>query len=63
MDPEIAAVLEKELKKPGDVTTILEQSDRFEVFRLVELNKEAWKVEAVSLPKVDFETWFSQVRR
>lgn len=63
VDPEIAAVLEKELKRPGDVTTILEQSDRFEVFRLVELTRETWKVEVVSFPKVDFETWFSQVRR
>ena len=63
VNPEIAVVLEKELKRPGDVTTILEQSDRFEVFRLVELTRETWKVETVSFPKVDFETWFSRVRR
>ena len=35
VDPEMANVLEKELKKKGDVTTILEERNRFSVFRLV----------------------------
>ena len=58
--PEIAAVLEKELKRPGDVTTILEESDQFRVFRLIEASGETWKVDAVRFPKLDFDTWFSQ---
>lgn len=61
LDPEVAAVLEKELHKPGDVTTILEERDQFEVFRLITVTDDVWKVEAVRYPKVDFEVWFSQV--
>src|SRR5664280_1308750 len=34
-DPEMAKVLEKELRVKGDVTTILEERNRFSVFRLV----------------------------
>ena len=60
--PEMAAVLEKEFRKPGDVTTILEERDRFSVFRLIEAKLDSWKVEAVTLPKVDFDTWFERVR-
>jgi hypothetical protein len=56
-DPEVAAVLEKELKRPGDVTTILEGRDRFEVFRLIAITKESWRVDAVRFPKVDFDSW------
>jgi hypothetical protein len=57
VEPEVAAVLEKELRKPGDVTTILEQRDRFEVFRLIAVTQESWKVEAVRFPKTDFDSW------
>jgi len=60
--PEIAAVLERELKRPGDVTTILEESDQFSVFRLIEASGDTWKVDAVRFPKLDFDTWFSRVR-
>jgi hypothetical protein len=63
VEPELAAVIERDLVKPGDVTTILEERDRFEVFRLVERTAGAWKVEAVTFPKVDFDTWFEKVRR
>jgi hypothetical protein len=62
VEPELAAVLEKELRKPGDVTTILEERDRFEVFRLVAITQESWKVEAVRFPKADFESWLGAQR-
>lgn len=62
IDPEIAAVLEKELTRPGDVTTILEERDQFSVFKLVEADKETWKVTAVRFPKVDFDVWFAEAR-
>lgn len=62
IDPEIAAVLEKELTRPGDVTTILEERDQFSVFKLVEADKDTWKVTAVRFPKVDFDVWFARVR-
>jgi hypothetical protein len=63
VEPELAAVLEKELVRPGDVTTILEERDRFSVFRLIEKSKDGWRVEAVTFPKVEFDTWFEKVRR
>jgi hypothetical protein len=60
--PELAAVLEKELRKPGDVTTVLEERDQFRVFRLLAVTKETWKVEAVVYPKVGFDAWFEKAR-
>lgn len=62
IDPELEAVLEKRLVRLGDVTTILEQAASFDVFRLLATTEEAWKVEAVRCPKVDFEGWFETVR-
>ena len=61
--PEMAAVLERELEKPGDVTTILEERDRFSVFRLKEKTEKTWKIEAVTFSKVDFDAWFEEARR
>jgi hypothetical protein len=53
----MARVLEKELKKAGDVTTILEERNRFAVFRLVTSDAGEWLVEAVQVPKSDFDRW------
>jgi hypothetical protein len=64
LDPEVTAVLEKELKRPGDVTTILEERDQFEVFRLTAITNESWKVETARFPKLNFDSWLeSQTRR
>ena len=60
VDPEMTALLERELKRPGDVTTILEERDRFEIFRLVEVTRESWKVETATFPKVDFDSWLEK---
>ncbi len=57
VDPEMAGVLENELKKKGDVTTILEERNRFSVFRLVTSDPGEWLVEAVQIPKRDFDRW------
>ncbi len=62
LDPEVTAVLEKELKRPGDVTTILEERDCFEVFRLIEVTNESWKLDAVRFSKVDFDSWLERQR-
>lgn len=59
LDPEAAQVLEQQLKRPGDVSTILSERDRFSVYRLIEARQEAWVVEAIVFPKVDFEAWFA----
>jgi hypothetical protein len=63
VDPEMAKVLEKELKSKGDVTTILEERDRFSVFRLVAISTDEWLVEGVQVPKTDFEAWFERAAR
>lgn len=56
-NPEVAAVLKKELKRAGDVTRILEERDRFEVFRLIGITRESWRVEVARFPKLDFDSW------
>jgi hypothetical protein len=58
----MARVLETRLKTTGDVTTILEESDRFSVFRLVSADSFAWVAEAVQVPKRDFDRWFEADR-
>jgi hypothetical protein len=57
LDPEMAKVLEKELRAKGDVTTILEERILFSVFRLVTSDAGEWLVEAVQIPKRDFDSW------
>ncbi len=63
VDPEVAAALRQQLRKPGDVTTILEERGHFEVYRLVSSTPEVWKVQAIAFPKVDFEGWFAKQPR
>jgi hypothetical protein len=57
VDPEMANVLERELQKPGNVTTILEERDRFSVFRLRTATPSEWLVDGVVLPKRGFDAW------
>jgi hypothetical protein len=61
VDPEMATVLGRELRAKGDVTTILEERDRFSVFRLVTANADEWLVEGVRVPKRDFEGWMEEM--
>lgn len=63
LDPEVTAVLEKELKRPGDVTTILEERDCFEVFRLIAISGDSWKLDAVRYAKRDFDSWLEKQRK
>lgn len=60
---EVGAVLGRQLLRPGDVTTILEERDQFEVYRLVERARDTLTVERVQVPKRDLETWFTAARR
>jgi hypothetical protein len=59
LDPEMLKVLEKELRARGDVTTILEERNRFSVFRLVTPDAAEWLVEAVQVSKRDFDRWLA----
>jgi hypothetical protein len=63
VEPEVSQILEKQLRSRGDVSTILEHRDRFVVYRAVEIRNDRWIVEAVVVPKVDFDRWFEQARR
>jgi hypothetical protein len=62
-DPEMAKVLENELRAKGDVTTILEERNLFSVFRLVTPDAGEWLVEAVQVPKRDFDRWLDAAVR
>ena len=53
-------MLETQLRQPGDVTTILEERDQFEVLRLIERTDVAWDTHAVRFQKLEFETWLAQ---
>jgi hypothetical protein len=61
LHPEAAAALEAQLGRPGDVSTVLAEWDRFSVYRLVARTDDTWTVEAVTVPKRDFESWFLEV--
>jgi len=56
-------VLERELKAKGDVTTILEERDRFSVFRLVRSDPGEWLVDGVQVPKCDLERWLDEAAK
>ena len=61
LHPEAAAALETQLLRPGDVSNVLSEWDRFTVYRLVERTDESWIVEAVILPRRGFDSWFVEV--
>jgi hypothetical protein len=63
VSPEVGSVLDKELRVQGDVITILEERDQFEVFRLIGRASDLLTVEVVRVPKRDFESWFEATRR
>jgi hypothetical protein len=60
VDPGMLAVLEKEARSKGDVTTILEEKSLFSVFRLVSSEPDVWFVEVVRIPKRDFDRWLAR---
>jgi len=57
---EATRALEAQLLRPGDVSTVLSEWDRFTVYRLIEKTEDARMVEAVVFPKRDFESWFQE---
>jgi hypothetical protein len=59
--PAMMRVLETELKTKGAVTTILEERDRFSVFRLVDSEPSEWLVDAVQVLKRDFDRWLDDL--
>ena len=60
LDAEVRGVLERELKFPADVTTILEERSAFVVYRLVAVTPSSWRVDAIEVAKVDFDSWFAR---
>jgi hypothetical protein len=61
-DREVASVLEAQLRRPGDVTTILEHADRFDVYRLLAITTDTWKLDMVRVQKQAFDRWFETNR-
>jgi hypothetical protein len=62
-EPALLPVLETQLRRPGDVTTIVEDRQQFRVFRLIDATSENWRVDVVAFPKVGFESWFEKAAR
>jgi hypothetical protein len=60
LHPDAARVLEVQLRRSGDVSTILSEPDRFAVYRLIEATEESWTVEAAVFPKRDFAQRFRE---
>jgi hypothetical protein len=56
-DPEMSRVLERQLNSNGNVTAILEEWNRFSVFRSVTSDASEWIVDAVWIPKREFDEW------
>lgn len=61
ISPELQSVLDRELKRPGDVTTILEDREAFQVMRLIARRKARFTVEVVAVPKRSFDEWLNEV--
>jgi len=63
LEPAAMAALSKELKKSGDVSTILEFHDRFEVYKLIRVEAgKSWRAHLVRISKENFDTWYEQAR-
>ncbi|MGZ4808913.1 MAG: hypothetical protein ACXV7D_06230 [Thermoanaerobaculia bacterium] len=62
LEPEARTTLDKELHEPGDVSTILEYVDRFEVYRLREITSDFWSVDVVRVAKRGFDSWYEEVQ-
>lgn len=59
MDLELQNVLRVQLKKPGDVSAVIEMSGGFLVFALKELTTETITTASFSVPKRSFEVWLA----
>lgn len=59
--PALSAVLDQELKRRGDVTTVLEDRSGFQVMRLVQREGKAFKVEAVRVAKRSLDEWLDEM--
>lgn len=55
--------LAREFRRPGDVSTIFERADRFDLYRLLAITRATWKVVAVSVPKAGFARWLERAAR
>jgi hypothetical protein len=56
LHPDALSALESQLRRPGDVSIILSEQDRFAVYRLTKRTDEAWTAEVAIFPKRDFES-------
>jgi hypothetical protein len=63
LDPESLHVLETQLKRPGDVSTILSDPERFSVYRVLAVTVDTWTVEAAVFPKQDLDAWLAGLER
>jgi hypothetical protein len=60
LDPEQAAVLEKHLENPGDVSPIIETTEGFSIYEALEITSYFWKVRLCYIPRRSYEKWLKE---
>lgn len=62
LDPELCEVLKTQLRKAGDVSSVIETPEGFSIYRAKELTAEQWKVETVFIPRKSYDAWLATQR-
>ena len=62
LDSELREVLKTQLRKVGDVSSVIETPEGFSIYRAKELTAEQWKVETVFIPRKSYDVWLASQR-
>jgi len=57
LNPELCEVLKTQLRKAGDVSSVIETPEGFNIYRAKELTAEHWRVEAAFIPRKSYDVW------
>ena len=57
--PHLQKVLNAQLRRPGDISGVIEMPNRFLLYVATESTSEALTVETLSIPKLDYEQWLA----
>lgn len=60
IDPELRNVLRVQLRKPGDVSAVIEMPGGFAVFQAIEKTAEHLRAASITFPKTNYEEWLAQ---
>ena len=57
---ELQNVLRVQLRRPGDVSAVIETPDGFEVYLLQAMTRDTWQLAVLSMPKRNFDQWLAE---